>query len=112
MKRRLEKYREKSRVKTTHELLREVIDFVDENLGKKFVITKGRFEGETVTVAGYTEQDGLGRPSIIVELPNIFPMGGLGWNPEDKQGLYDRIILDADPMQSYWYVDIEDLEEC
>ena len=112
MKRRLEKYREKSRMKTYTELLRGVKDFSDENLGKKFVITKGRFEGETVTVAGYTEQDSLGRPSIIVELPNIFPMGDLGWSPEDKQGLYDRIFLDADPTQSYWYVDIEDLEEC
>lgn len=99
-------------MKTYTELLRGVKDFADENLGKKFVITKGRFEGETVTVAGYTKQDGLGRPSIIVELPNIFPMNNHGWNPEDKQGLYDRIFLDADPTQSYWYVDIEDLEEC
>lgn len=94
------------------ELLKDVQNFVDTNLAKKFVIKRGCFEGETVTVAGYTEQDGLGRPSIIVELPNIFPMDNRGWNPEDKQGLYDRIILDADPMQSYWYVDIEDLEEC
>ncbi len=70
-------------MKTYTELLRGVKDFADENLGKKFVITKGRFEGETVTVAGYTKQD-----------------------------LYDRIILDADPMQSYWHVGIEDLEEC
>lgn len=99
-------------MKTTHELLREVIDFVDENLGKKFVVKKGTFEGETVTVAGYTEKNGLGGPSVIVELPNIFPMGDLGWSPEGKQSLYDRIILEADPMQSYWYVYIEDLEEC
>jgi hypothetical protein len=94
------------------DLLREVQDFAHGNLGKKFVIKRGCFEGETVTVAGYTEQNGLGRPSVIVELPDTLPMNNRGWNPEDKQGLYDRIILDADPMQSYWYVDIEDLEEC
>lgn len=99
-------------MKTTHELLREVIDFVDENLGKKFVVKKGTFEDETVTIAGYTEKDGLGGPSVIVELPDTLPMDDRGWNPEDKHGLYDRIILDADPMQSYWYVDIENLEEC
>lgn len=44
------------------ELLREVQDFVDTNLAKKFVIKNGVFEGETVTVAGYTKQDGLGTP--------------------------------------------------
>lgn len=112
MKRRLEKYREKSGMKTYTELLGEVRDFTVENLGKNFVIKRGCFEGETVTVAGYTEQDGLGRPSVIVELPNIFPMGDLGWNPEDGLCLYDRMLLETDPMQSYWYVDIEDLEEC
>lgn len=97
------------------ELLKDVQDFVDTNLAKKFVIKRGCFEGETVTIAGYTKQDGLGNPSIIVELPDTLPMNNRGWNPEDKHGLYglyDRIILDADPMQSYWYVDIEDLEEC
>lgn len=94
------------------ELLKEVLDFVDTNLAKKFVIKRGRFEGETVTVAGYTMKDGCGGPSVIVELPDTLPMNNRGWNPEDKQGLYDLIILDADPMQSYWYVDIEDLEEC
>lgn len=93
------------------ELLITVRDFVTESLGKKFVITKGCYEGETVTIAGYTKQDGLGRPSIIVELPDTLPMNSRGWNPEDKQGLYDRIFLDADPTQSYWYVDIEDLED-
>lgn len=99
-------------MKTYTELLRGVKDFADENLGKKFVITKGRFEGETVTVAGYTEQDGLGRPSIIVELPDTLPMGNRGWSPEDGPRLDDRMLLDADPAKSYWYVDIEDLEEC
>lgn len=64
MKRILEKYRKKSRMKTYNELLGEVRDFTVENLGKNFVIKGGCFEGET------------------------------------------------DPMQSYWYVDIEDLEEC
>lgn len=109
MKRRLEKRR---KMKTSHELLREVVDFVDENLGKKFVVKGGNFDGETVTVAGYTEKDGWGGPSVIVELPDTLPMGNRGWNPEDKHGLYDRIILDADPTQSYWYVDVENLEEC
>lgn len=99
-------------MKTYNELLGEVRDFTVENLAKKFVIKRGCFEGETVTIAGYTKQDGLGTPSIIVELPDTLPLDNRGWNPEDKQGLYDRIILDADPMQSYWYVDIEDLEEC
>lgn len=94
------------------ELLKDVQDFVDTNLAKKFVIKRGCFEGETVTIAGYTKQDGLGTPSIIVELPDTLPMDNRGWNPEDKHGLYDRIILDADPTQSYWYVDIEDIEEC
>lgn len=89
-----------------------VRDFVTEYLGNKFVITKGHYEGETVTIAGYTKQDGLGRPSIIVKLPDTLPMNSRGWNPEDKQGLYDRILLVVDPTQSYWYVDIEDLEEC
>lgn len=93
------------------DLLKDVQDFVDTNLAKKFVITKGCFEGETVTVAGYTKQDGLGTPSIIVELPDTLPMNNRGWSPEDKHGLYDNIILDTDPMQSYWYVDIEDLED-
>lgn len=99
-------------MKTSHELLREVVDFVDENLGKKFVVKGGNFDGETVTVAGYTIKDGLGDPSVIVELPDTLPMDDCGWNPEDKHGLYDRIILDADPTQSYWYVDVENLEEC
>nr|UVY03051.1 MAG: hypothetical protein [Bacteriophage sp.] len=94
------------------ELLKDVQDFVDTNLAKKFVIKRGCFEGETVTIAGYTKQDGLGNPSIIVELPDTLPMDNRGWNHEYKQDLYDRMILDADPMQSYWYVDIEDLEEC
>lgn len=109
MKRRLEKRRE---MKYYSELLKDVQDFADTNLAKKFVIKKDMFEGETVTIAGYTKQDGLGTPSIIVELPDTLPMNNRGWNPEDKQGLYDRMILDADPMKSYWYVDIEDLEEC
>lgn len=94
------------------ELLKDVQNFVDTNLAKKFVIKRGCFEGETVTIAGYTERDGLGIPSVIVELPNISPMGDLGWGIESKHDLYDRIILDADPMKGYWYVDIEDLEEC
>lgn len=94
------------------DLLEEVQDFAHGDLGEKFVITKGRHKGETVTIAGYTTKDGWGGPSVIVELPDTLPMGDRGWNPEDKHGLYDRIILDADPMQSYWYVDIEDLEEC
>lgn len=93
------------------ELLREVLDFVDTNLAKKFVIKNGVFEGETVTVAGYTKQDGLGTPSIIVELPDTLPMNDRGWPPEDKHGLYDIMILEPDPMLSYWYVDIEDLED-
>lgn len=70
------------------------------------------FEGETVTVAGYTKQDGLGRPSVIVELPDTLPMGNRGWSPEDGHRLDDRMLLYADPTKSYWYVDIEDLEEC
>lgn len=93
------------------ELLREVQDFVDTNLAKKFVIKGGCFESETVTVAGYTKQDGLGSPSIIVELPDTLPMNDRGWSPEDKHGLYDRILLEPDPMISYWYVDIKDLED-
>lgn len=99
-------------MKTSHELLRDVIAFVDENLGKKFVVKGGNFDGETVTVAGYTEKDGLGIPSVIVELPDTLPMNYRGWSPEGKQCLYDRIILDSDPTQSYWYVDVENLEEC
>lgn len=93
------------------ELLREVQDFVDTNLAKKFVIKNGVFKEETVTVAGYTKQDGLSTPSIIVELPDTLPMNDRGWSPEDEPCLYDRIFLDADPTKSYWYVDIEDLEE-
>lgn len=112
MKRILEKYRKKSRMKTYNELLGEVRDFTVENLGKKFVIKGGCFEGETVTVAGYTEQNGLGRPSVIVELPDTLPMYNRGWNPEDEPFLYDRILLETDPRQSYWYVGIEGLEEC
>lgn len=90
------------------ELLKDVQNFVDTNLAKKFVIKRGCFEGETVTIAGYTKQNGLGRPSVIVELPDTLPMNNRGWNQEYKQDLYDRVILDADPMQSYWYVDIEE----
>lgn len=45
MKRRLEKYREKSGMKTYTELLGEVRDFTVENLGKNFVIKRGCFEG-------------------------------------------------------------------
>ena len=101
-------------VKTYTELLRGVKYFADENLGKKFVIKGGCFEGETVTVAvaGYTEQNGLGRPSVIVELPDTLPMNNRGWNPEDGLCLYDRMLLETDPAKSYWYVYIEDLEEC
>ena len=80
MKRRLEK---RKKMKTSHELLRDVITFVDENLGKKFVVKGGNFGGETVTVAGYTTKDGWGGPSVIVELPDTLPMGDRGWNPED-----------------------------
>lgn len=77
------------------ELLKEVPDFVDTNLAKKSVIRRGCFEGGTV--AGYTTKDGYGGPSVIVELPDTLPMNNRGRNPEDKQGLYDRIIPDADP---------------
>lgn len=91
------------------ELLKDVQDFVDTNLAKKFVIKRGCFEGETV--AGYTEQDGLGRPSVIVELPDTLPMNNRGWNPEDGLCLYDRMLLETDPAKSYWYVYIEDLED-
>ena len=93
------------------ELLRDVQDFVDTNLAKKFVIKRGCFEGETVTIAGYTKQDGMGVPSIIVELPDTLPMGNRGWSPEDEPCLYDRILLETDPTKSYWYVYIEDLED-
>ena len=93
------------------EILKEVVDFAYIFQGKKFVIKRGVFEEETVTVAGYTTQDGMGVPSIIVELPDTLPMNSRGWSPEDKQGLYDHILLDADPTQSYWYVDIKDLED-
>lgn len=99
-------------MKTSHELLRDVITFVDENLGKKFVVKGGNFGGETVTVAGYTTKDGWGGPSVIVELPDTLPMGYRGWNPEDGLCLYDRMLLETDPAKSYWYVYIEDLEEC
>lgn len=111
MKRILEKYRKKSRMKTYNELLGEVRDFTVENLGKNFVIKGGCFEGETVTVAGYTEQNGLGRPSVIVELPDTLPMGNRGWSPEDGPRLDDRMLLDADPAKSYWYVSIDNLED-
>lgn len=94
------------------DILKEVVDFAYIFQGKKFVITNGCFEGETVTVAGYTTQDGLGTPSVIVELPDTLPMNNRGWNPGDKQGLYDHILLEDDPLLSYWYVDVEDLEEC
>lgn len=98
------------------DVLSAVKGFVHDNLGKQFIIEKGAFEGETVTVtvtvAGYTEQDSLGVPSVIVELPDTLPMKNQGWSPEDKQGLYDRILLDAAPLTTYWYVDIEDLEKC
>lgn len=93
------------------ELLKDVQDFVDTNLAKKFVIKRGCFEGETVTIAGYTKQDGLGNPSIIVELPDTLPMNNRGWNPEDGLCLYDRMLLETDPAKSYWYVYIEDLED-
>lgn len=93
------------------ELLKDVQNFVDTNLAKKFVIKRGCFEDETVTVAGYTEQDGLGRPSVIVELPDTLPMNNRGWNPEDGLCLYDRILLETDPTKSYWYVYIEELED-
>lgn len=93
------------------ELLKDVQNFVDTNLAKKFVIKRGCFECETVTVAGYTEQDGLERPSVIVELPDTLPMNNRGWNPEDGLCLYDRMLLETDPAKSYWYVYIEDLED-
>lgn len=92
-------------------LLKDVQKFVDTNLAKKFVIKRGCFEGETVTVAGYTEQNGLGRPSVIVELPDTLPMNNCGWNTEDGLCLYDRMLLETDPAISYWYVYIEDLED-
>nr|DAH34983.1 MAG TPA: hypothetical protein [Caudoviricetes sp.] len=99
-------------MKTYTELLREVKDFADENLGKKFVIKReGAFEKETATVAGYATQDGLGYPSVIMELPDTLPMGNRGWSPEDEPCLYDRILLETDPTKSYWYVYIEDLED-
>lgn len=98
-------------MKTSHELLRDVITFVDKNLGKNFVIKGGCFEGRTVTVAGYTEQNGLGGPFVIVELPDTLPMNNRGWNPEDGFCLYDRMLLETDPAKSYWYVYIEDLED-
>ena len=108
MKRRLEKRRG---MKYYSELLKDVQDFVDTNLAKKFVIKRGCFEGKTVTVAGYTEHDGLGRPFVIVELPDTLPMINRGWNPEDGLCLYDQMLLETDPAKSYWYVYIEDLED-
>ena len=93
------------------EILKEVKAFTEANLGKKFVIRIGVFEEETATVAGYTTQDGLGYPSVIMELPDTLPMGNRGWSPEDEPCLYDRILLETDRAKSYWYVYIEDLED-
>lgn len=93
------------------ESLKDVQSFVYTNLAKKFVIKRGCFEGETVTVAGYTGQNGLGRPSVIAELPDTLPMNDRGWNPEDGLCLYDRMLLETGPVKSYWYVYIEDLED-
>lgn len=93
------------------EILKEVKAFTEANLGKKFVIKGGVSEEETATVAGYTTQDGLGYPSVIMELPDTLPMGNRGWSPEDKPCLYDRILLETDPTKSYWYVCIESLED-
>ena len=93
------------------EILKDVKSFTEANLGKNFVIKRGVFEGETATVAGYTDQDGLGRPFIIVELPDTLPRGNRGWSPEDEPCLYNRILLEIDPAKSYWHVYIEDLED-
>lgn len=93
------------------DLLEEVQDFAHGNLGEKFVITKGCHEGETVTIVGYTGQDVSGVPSIIVELPDTLPMGNRGWSSEDGPRLDDRMLLDADPAKSYWYVSIDNLED-
>lgn len=93
------------------EILKDVKAFTEVNLGKNFVIKRGVFGKETATVAGYTTQDGLGYPSVIMELPDTLPMGNRGWSPEDEPCLYDRILLETDPTKSYWYVYIEDLED-
>ena len=99
-------------MKCYSELLKDVQNFVYTNLAKKFVIKReGAFEKETATVAGYATQDGLGYPSVIMELPDTLPTGNRGWSPEDEPCLYDRILLETDPTKSYWYVYIEDLED-
>lgn len=96
-------------MKTKFEELREVIDFVDENLGRMFRIKEGLFEGEKATVAGYTERDGLNMPSVIVEID--YDPFHEGWG-EYELTAKDHLILDVNHPTSLWYVDIESLEEC
>lgn len=92
--------------------LRKVKEFVDKNIGKKFVIKRGIFEYEMATVVGYTTRDGFGEPSVIVELPEnmtgpISESWGLDCTSPD-----DHFILDVAEDACFWYVYIEVLEEC
>lgn len=89
--------------------LGEVEGFISDNLGKRFALKEGMFEGEEVTVVGYTDRDSLGNPAVIVELPETSLDKGWGLNELD---LEDHVITDVAEDVRLWYSDVENLIEC
>lgn len=92
----------------TYELA-EVKGFVNDCLGKRFILKAGMFEDEEVTVVGYTDRDGLGNPAVIVELPETSLDKGWGLSELD---LDDHVIADVAEDVQLWYADVENLIEC
>lgn len=91
------------------DVLSAVKGFAHDNLGKRFVIEDGIFEGEEATVVGYTDRDGFGVPSVIVELPETSLDKGWGL---DQLYMHDHVIADVAEDVQLWYVDINALKEC
>lgn len=89
--------------------LAEVKSFTEHCLGKRFILKDGIFDGEGVTVVGYTDRDGFGIPSVIVELPETSLDKGWGL---DQLYMHDHVIADVAEDVQLWYSEVENLIEC
>lgn len=85
----------------------EVKAFAEANLGKTFRIIAGVFEGEGATVVGYTEREGLHKPSIIMEIHHD-PFYD-GWRTHEMPARA-HILAVLTRQVSLWFVDIDNME--
>lgn len=85
----------------------EVKAFAEANLGKTFRIIAGVFEGEEATVVGYTEREGLHKPSCIMEIHHD-PFHE-GWGTHEMPARA-HVLAVLTQQASLWFVDIDNME--